>query len=65
MKPERFLQVIALISHGGDLDAAKACLEKAASSGEDGWAEALKRLHEIDPGLVGSKAWLDLTAGQA
>ena len=64
MKPEQLLQVIALISHGGNLEPAKACLEKAASSGEDGWAEALKRLHEIDPDLVGSKKWLELTTGK-
>lgn len=64
MKPEQFLQVIALISNGGNLELAKACLEKAVSSDEDGWDAAIQRLHEIDPGLVGSKKWLELTTGQ-
>ena len=63
MTPEQFLQVIALISHGGNLEPAKACLEKAASADKAGWAAALERLHEIDPDLVGSKKWLELTTG--
>ena len=64
MTPEQFLQVIALISHGGNLESAKACLEKASSSDDAGWAEALERLHEIDPDFVGSKKWLELTTGK-
>ena len=64
MKPEQFLQVIALISHGGNLESAKVCLGKAASSGEVGWASALERFHEFDPDLVGSKKWLELTTGK-
>ena len=64
MTPEQFLQVIALISHGGNLDSEKVCLEKAASSDEARWVIALERLHEIAPDLVGSKKWLELTTGK-
>lgn len=64
MTPEQFLQVIALISNGGNLESAKACLEKVASSDDAGWGAALERLHEIDPDLVGSKKWLELTTGK-